>query len=282
MNQAGYAVSQTDECTVRHDGLNGTLYYIASLELLSQSLLSLSSLLLSQLLAGQNQTLLSLLASDNLNLDLLAYEVLQLLNITIGQLGSRNETTDALNESRKTLYKAVIYLEEIVTNLIDAPQSEYEEAIARIGDMPLERRFFIVRKLGLAIRMLMDAYGENTKWKWAFVELNGRFAVVAKNMMDIKETSRIFFDPSQPAYDVAFHYIQLVRKLIAQSVDQYHQRYEFSTHRMDDMQKALLYIAAQRRFCIIFDEKDEAEELKKKGRVFKEKMELDKKKGIAQ
>lgn len=192
------------------------------------------------------------------------------------------KNTDALNESRKTLYKAVIYLEEIVTNLIDAPQSEYEEAIARIGDMPLERRFFIVRKLGLAIRMLMDAYGENTKWKWAFVELNGRFAVVAKNMMDIKETSRIFFDPSQPAYDVAFHYIQLVRKLIAQSVDQYHQRYEFSTHRMDDMQKALLYIAAQRRFCIIFDEKDEAEELKKKGRVFKEKMELDKKKGIAQ
>ena len=51
---------------------------------------------------------------------------------------------------------------------------------------------------------------------------------------------------------------------------------------MDDMQKALLYIAAQRRFCIIFDEKDEAEELKKKGRVLKEKMELDRKKGIAQ
>ena len=33
---------------------------------------------------------------------------------------------------------------------------------------------------------------------------------------------------------------------------------------------------------IIFDEKDEAEELKKKGRVLKEKMELDRKKGIAQ
>ena len=34
--------------------------------------------------------------------------------------------------------------------------------------------------------------------------------------------------------------------------------------------------------CIIFDEKDEAEELKKKGRVLKEKLELDRKKGIAQ
>ena len=101
-------------------------------------------------------------------------------------------------------------------------------------------------------------------------------------MLEIKEASRVFFDPSAPNYDVTVYYIQLVRKLIAQSADQYHQRYEFSTHRMDDMQKALLYIAAQRRFCIIFDEKDEAEELKKKGRVLKEKMELDHKKGIAQ
>lgn len=192
------------------------------------------------------------------------------------------KNTDALNESRKTLYKAVIYLEEIVTNIIDAPYSDYEEALTAIENINIEKRFFIVRKLGLAIRMLIDAYGENTKWKWAFVELNGRFAVVAKNMLEIKEASRVFFDPSAPNYDVTVYYIQLVRKLIAQSADQYHQRYEFSTHRMDDMQKALLYIAAQRRFCIIFDEKDEAEELKKKGRVLKEKMELDHKKGIAQ
>lgn len=192
------------------------------------------------------------------------------------------KNTDALNESRKTLYKAVIYLEEIVTNIIDAPYSEYEETLLQIESLSVERRFFIVRKLGLAIRMLMDAYGENTKWKWAFVELNGRFAVVAKNMLEIKEASKVFFDPSSPDYDVTVYYIQLVRKLIAQSADQYHQRYEFSTHRMDDMQRALLYISAQRRFCIIFDERDEAEELKKKGRVLKEKMELDRKKGLAQ
>lgn len=192
------------------------------------------------------------------------------------------KNTDALNESRKTLYKAVIYLEEIVTNIIDAPYSDYEDAVASIQNITIAKKFFIVRKLGLAIRMLIDAYGENTKWKWAFVELNGRFAVVAKNMLEIKEASRVYFDPSSPDYDVTMYYIQLVRKLIAQSADQYHQRYEFSTHRMDDMQKALLYIAVQRRFCIIFDEKDEAEELKKKGRVLKEKMELDHKKGIAQ
>ena len=114
------------------------------------------------------------------------------------------------------------------------------------------------------------------------MELNGRFAVIAKNLLDIKQASKSYFDPSSPDYDTTVYYIQLVRKLIAQSADQYHQRYEFSTHRLDDMRNALLFISAQRRFCIIFDEKDEAEELKKKGRVLKEKMELDRKKGIAQ
>ena len=218
---------------------------------------------------------------------LLAEEMIYIATIylTINNLSEELlavKNTDALNESRKTLYKAVIYLEEIVTNLIDAPYSEYEDALAQIDSMPMDKRFFIVRKLGLAIRMLMDAYGENTKWKWAFVELNGRFAVIAKNLLDIKQASKSYFDPSSPDYDTTVYYIQLVRKLIAQSADQYHQRYEFSTHRLDDMRNALLFISAQRRFCIIFDEKDEAEELKKKGRVLKEKMELDRKKGIAQ
>lgn len=205
---------------------------------------------------------------------------LTMSNLSLEILSTKN--TDSLNESRKALYKAIIYLEEVVTSVIDAPYSEYEDALAQIVKIPLEKRFFIIRKLGLAIHFLVDAYGENTKWKWAFVELNGRFAVVAKNFMDIKVVSKAFFDPGDPNYDTAVHYIRLVRKLIAQSVDAYHERYEFSTHRIDDMRNALLFISAQRRFCIIFDEKEEAEELKKKGRVLKEKLELDRKKGIAQ
>lgn len=51
--------------------------------------------------------------------------------LSVALLGGKNE--NILNEARKTLYKPIIYLEEIVTDLIDAPFSEYEEGVDRIS-----------------------------------------------------------------------------------------------------------------------------------------------------
>src|SRR5574344_1602414 len=58
-------------------------------------------------------------------------------NLSVEILGTKN--TDALNEGRKALYKAIIYLEEIVTNQIDVPFSEYEAKVAEISNTPLEK-----------------------------------------------------------------------------------------------------------------------------------------------
>jgi len=242
-------------------------------------------------LLDKEKNILNLIAKDSSGVAykrlLLAEDMIYISTIymTINNLSVEiilAKNTDALNEARKTLYKAIIYLEEIVTNIIDAPFSEYEDKLQQISNIPLEKRYFIVRKLGLAIRLLMDAYGENTKWKWAFVELNGRFAVVAKNMLDMKVVSKTYFDPRSQDYDTTIYFVRLVRKLIAQSADQYRDRYELATRRIDDMRNALLFLSAQRRFCIILNEKDESEDLKKKGQVWKDKLENDRKKGIAQ
>lgn len=198
-------------------------------------------------------------------------------NLSVELLSTKN--TDALNEGRKAVYKAVIYFEEIVTNTIDAPYSEYEASVNQISNTPLEKRYFTVRKLGLAIRLIMDAFGENTKWKWAFVELQGRFSTVAKNMIDLKQAMKDYFDPRSPDYDNTVYYIRLIKKLLSQSADKYRDRYELSTRRIDDMRLAINYLLALRRICIITTEKDEAEELKKKVLVWKEKLESDQKKG---
>jgi hypothetical protein len=194
-------------------------------------------------------------------------------------LGVNN--TDALNEGRKTLYKAVIYLEETVTNFVDAPFSEYEETVSQIANTTIEKRYLIIRKLGLAIRMIIDAYGDNTKWKWSFVELNGRFAAVAKNIIDLKAASKIYFDPGARDYETTVNFLRLVKKLLGQSADKYRDRYEFSTHRPDDLNAGINFLLALRRICILTSEADEAEEMKKKALVWKNKMEEDKKKGIS-
>ena len=206
------------------------------------------------------------------------------LYITINNLSVKileTKNNDALNESRKALYKAIIYLEEIVTNTVDCPYSELDDKLASIANTPIEKRYYLIRKLGLAIRMLMDAFGENTKWKWSFVELQGRFTVVAKNMIDMKQAAKDYFDPRATDYDNTVLYVRLIRKLLDQSSMGYRDKYELSTHRIDDIRIAINYLLALRRVAIVLGDKDAAEEIKKKAIVWKDKMDADQKSGAA-
>ncbi len=200
-------------------------------------------------------------------------------NLSVELLETKNN--DALNDARKALYKAVIYLEDIVTSFIDCQYSEIEDKVAEIENTPLEKRFYLVKKLGLSIRLLIDAFGENTKWKWSFVELQGRFTTVAKNLLNLKQACKDYFEPRSPDYDNTVFYIRLLLRLLDQSATQYRDRYELSTHRLDDMRSAINYLIALRRLQLLINMKDEAEEVKKKALVWKEKMESDHKSGIA-
>ena len=184
-------------------------------------------------------------------------------------------------ERRKTLYKAIIYLEDIVTGAIDISYSEIEEKVAEISNIPVEKRYYLVRKLGLAINLLINAFGENTKWRWSFTELQGRFAAVAKNLIDMKKASKDYFDPNSSDYDNTVLYIRLVKKLLFQSATGYRDRYELSTHRIDDMRLAIGYLSAQRRVELIMGNADEGEEIKKKAVVWHDKLLGDQKSGLA-
>lgn len=200
--------------------------------------------------------------------------------LSVAVLGVKNE--DALNEARKTLYKAVIYLEEVVSNFIDVPFSDYEEKIDQIKNLPQSKRYYLIRKLGLAIRMVVDSYGDNTKWRWTFVELEARFATVAKNILDLKTASKDGLDPRSPDYDDTIYHLRLVKRLLNQAADRYREKYELSTGRIDDFRLGINYLLALRRIHLILNERNEAEEAKKKAEIWKEKMEKDHKKNEAQ
>jgi hypothetical protein len=179
------------------------------------------------------------------------------------------------------IYKAVIYLEEIVSNVVDCPYSEIEPKLQTISNTPLEKRFYLVRKLGLVIQMLADAFGDNSKWKWSFVELRGRFAVVSKNLLDMKKASKDYYDPRSADYEDTVRYIRLLKKILDRSASEYRDRYELSTRRIDDMRMAINFLIALRRISMILGEKEDSEEIRKKAVVWKEKMENDQKTGAS-
>ena len=206
------------------------------------------------------------------NLGIVSYYVL-MNELSVSLLGIKNESM--LNDARKCCYKALIYLEEIVSTYVDTPFSDYEGGVlsmdAVLGD---KEKLDLLRKIGFALASVREGFGENTKWKWSFVELDYRLAVTAKNTLNLK-TVVGKLDPNHPSYDAVLDHIDLIRRLLAGSANDYRQKYELTTRRPDDMQMAINLLSALRRVQMLLGEVEDAENLKKKVDVWHTKLEMD-------
>jgi hypothetical protein len=212
------------------------------------------------------------LAEDMLNL---ASNYIIISGVSNVVLGIRNE--EALNDARKSLYKCVIYLEGTLSNHVDAPFSEYEDKLAGIERLSAADRYLLIRKLGLAIQLLEDAYGDNSKWKWSFVELEGRFAAAAKNILDLKKVTANT-DPRSPEYEPTVYLVRLIQKLLSQAADRYREKYELSTRNVEDLKMGIRFLSALRRMQNLVANREEVELTKKKMDVWETKLLADSKK----
>lgn len=195
-------------------------------------------------------------------------------SLSVSLLGVKNE--NALNDARKTCYKAVIQLEKVFTNLLDVPFSEYEEALKACESFPEMERFELVRKTGLSIALVKEGLGDNSRWKWSIVELEGRLAAVAKNSLNLKTLVQ-GMDPRSDGYRERIEFFNLTRKILQGAADSYRMRYEVSTGRMDDFRTAISYLGALQHLSLLLGRANEAAALKRKIDIWKGKMESDQK-----
>ncbi|RPJ09908.1 MAG: hypothetical protein EHM28_00015 [Spirochaetaceae bacterium] len=216
------------------------------------------------------------LSDENLNI---ASYLLLMNNLSLSLLGVRSE--EYLNDARKSIYKSIIYLEEIVTSSVDSSFSEYEERLATIESFDDVSRYHLVQKLGFTVFSVEEAYGKNSKWKWSFVELEGRFTVVVKNLVSFKAIlGRL--SPHVPGYDERRAHLDLVLEMLKLSSTRYREKYELSTLRIDDMKTGIQLLQALKRVQILLGEKEEIEVTKRKIDVWSQKMEADLKKKEAE
>ena len=195
--------------------------------------------------------------------------------LSVSLLGIKNE--DYLLEARKTIVRALRYLEDTVSGYLDVPFSDYEAKLDEIVNIDPEARYRFVRKLGFAINSLEDAFGENSKYAASFLELWGKYAALAKNMLNLK-TAIADMDFSSPNRTVVMNHLGLVKSLFRSSADKYREQYELYTHKHEDFRKAIQYLQTLRRIHMVMSERDDAETLKKKIEIWTTKLEADQKK----
>jgi hypothetical protein len=131
--------------------------------------------------------------------------------------------------------------------------------------------------MGFTIDSLEEGYGDNSKWKWSFVELEGRFAAVAKNMLNLK-TFVAGMDPRSDGFAARMSLLSLAKDLLQQSADRYREKYELSTQRLDDIKAGINFLSAVRRLHVVLGEAEQADVVKKKTEIWRAKMEDDLKK----
>ncbi|MGI9256156.1 MAG: hypothetical protein ACR2PY_04405 [Salinispira sp.] len=212
------------------------------------------------------------LSEEHLNL---AANYLLLNRISVSQLGIKNDSF--LNDARKCCYESIIYLEKIVTDQIDIPFSDLDEAWRSLAGLSDPKRYQLMNKLGFTIDSVMEGFGENTKWKWSFVDLNGRYAVVLKNIINFR-TIIPGLDPRIQDYQIRYKLLAMVKQLLNKSANDFRLKYELSSKRIDDFRTAIRFLTVLFRVYNLLGENDLAEGVKKKIITWKQKMEDDAKK----
>lgn len=193
-------------------------------------------------------------------------------DLSVNLLGFKNESF--LDAGRKALYKAIIILEGVVSPVIDMPLGENYELLKSLGDFPDGDRLRLIRKIGFTVSLLEDRYGKNSKWKWSFVEIGGRYAVIAKNLFDFR-TYQEKNDPRTEGYDDRYDYLFLVKDFLADASNRYREKYEMTNHNIEDMKKAVEYLRALKRIHVLFNESNELASVEKRIDLWSQKLDAD-------
>ncbi len=212
------------------------------------------------------------LADQRLNV---ASIYLLLNRISMSMLSVKNQ--NFIREAHRCLYQSLMFLEEVVTDAIDAPFSDYSEKLATISTMPDRQRFGLVRKLGFTIQYVNEEFEKNSRWKGSIVDLEGRLATIAKNVMDLRALVANL-DPRVDGYELRVEHVRLSKELLSRAADRFLERYIHNNNsRLDDFRLAINYLLALKRLHIVLGEPDQAETVGKKAEVWKSRMEDDEK-----
>ena len=180
-----------------------------------------------------------------------------------------------LEQARKNCYLIVQYYEEIVGRHVDSPPLEQSSILSFVNKrMSNLERFNWFRKLGFLIDRLDLMYEDNSKWKWSFVDLSGRFIAVVKNYLDLREMIK-GLEPSFAYYAEYRDMFSLMVNCLDEITERYRNKYEHTNKNVDDMRKALQFIAFHRRLCNLVGNNEKSGLLKKQHQTWSKKLEED-------
>lgn len=184
---------------------------------------------------------------------------LQMNDSSVEMLNVRNEKF--LNEGRKEYYKVLQLMEETAGTDIDRSLKENEEYLEKIDRFTPADILNLVKEIHGVLQLLIDKLGEGSKWRWSFVELQGRTSVFIKNIINFSDIQK-YRDPRSEYYSERQELMSICKNMLNESAKNYRNKYELSTKAPEDILRSIEMLSTLRRIHILFGESEEAEKLK--------------------
>ncbi len=203
--------------------------------------------------------------SDYYNLEIATYYMniinlyLRMNNLSLDMLKQRNEKF--LNEARKEFYKVLQALEAVVGSETDRTLRSNDEYLAKIRMLNPAEILDLIRRVNDVFVNIRSQLGDSSKWKWSFVELHSRVAVITKNITNFSDIAKLR-DPRTEFYHERKEMMQMCKDGLAEAAKQFRTKYELTGKARDDMKQTIELLSALRKIHVLFGESEEANKLK--------------------
>ncbi len=184
---------------------------------------------------------------------------IRMSDLSMEMLGIKNDTF--LNNARKGFYKVLQYTEDIIGKDMDRSLKENDDYLAKIALINPAQILEFITKIHSGFSKLRDKIGESSKWKWSFVELFSRVAVITKNITKFSDVAK-FRDPRYEFYKDLQKLMKLCKETLSEAAKQYRGKYELSGKARDDLKASIDLLGALRKIHVLFGEDEEATKLK--------------------
>ncbi len=187
----------------------------------------------------------------------------------------KKKNDDFLNDARKAYFKALIELEKIVGDFVDTALHENQDILKTMTKMNPKRVLNLINKLKNSLNEISTGYGENNKYKWSFVDMEGRFVTIFRNFLDYKRLS--VNDPRDPYFPENTQLLNMIKIFLQQVSQRFREKYLIATKEVVDIKAAINFQEALRKITALLGPQEEAETCKKTIDSWKQMLEKEEK-----
>jgi len=181
-------------------------------------------------------------------------------DLSINMLGIKNIKN--LDVAKSSFSKILQLMKENFGDEVDRESlKENEEHLAKVGKLNARQILDLAVRINEVFFALKSSIGEDSKWKWLFVELQAKAAIMIRNLINFSDIQK-YRDPRMEFFHDRREHLKLAKESLEEAAKLYRTKYELSAKSREDLKKSIEYLEALRKIHITMGESTESDKLK--------------------